>query len=185
MHSESIISLYDETASYRWSLLRLSLVFRYPESLEFKGRTHQRNFRFYKNIAPDGQASAAGIRRSFLGRRNAGTPSEAPARLQGDAEGNAQANGSATRFYTETHALTGFPKYFPPQHRGRRPDGLLRHRGRQATSNGSCPRDQRQRFVSAGRPLRKSLYHGESGPCFAKGRIRIAERRSGHRKMGG
>src|SRR5262245_45611780 len=138
MHSESNNSLYDETVAYRWSLLRLSLVFRYPESVEFEGRTDQRNFWFHKNIAADDQASATGVRRSFLGRRNARAPSEAPACLQRNAQRNAQANGTAARFYPKTHALAGFPKYFPAQHRGGRPDGLLCHGRMQTTGNGSC-----------------------------------------------
>src|SRR5215471_3613427 len=103
MHSESSIGLYDETVAYRWSLLRLSLVFRHPESVQFEGRTDQRNFRFHKNVAPDDQASATGLRRSVLGRRDARAPSKAAACLQGDAQRNAQANGSAARFYPKTH----------------------------------------------------------------------------------
>src|SRR6266508_1139336 len=114
MHSESIISLYDETAAYRWSLLRLPLVFRYPESIAFQRRADQRHFRLQKNVATDGQTSANGFRGGFLGRRNAGTPSEAPARLQGDAQGNAQANGPAVAIHPRNfNGIVGFSKHFP------------------------------------------------------------------------
>ena len=44
MHPESSISLSNETAAYRWSLLRLPVVLRHPESLQFSRRTDQCDF---------------------------------------------------------------------------------------------------------------------------------------------
>src|SRR6266446_7769615 len=114
MHPESSISLSNETAPYRRSLLRLSFVFRDPESVELERRTNERNFRVYKNAAADGQTLATGVRRSRMGRRCAAEASEIAARIQGDAQRDAEANDPATRLYPKTHALAGFSKYLPP-----------------------------------------------------------------------
>ena len=48
----------NETAADRRSLLRLPVVFRHPESLEFPRRTDQRHFRFYENAAVNGETFA-------------------------------------------------------------------------------------------------------------------------------
>src|SRR6266567_1694401 len=109
----------NETAACRWSLLRLSLIFRYSESLEFEGGTNERNFWIYKNLAADGQTFAAGVRRSGMGRRRAAETSGTAARLQRDAQRDAEANGPAARLYPKTHSLAGFSKYLSPGYRGR------------------------------------------------------------------
>src|SRR5262249_52317053 len=48
----------NETAVDRRSLLRLPVLFRHTESLEFSRRTDQRHFRFYKNAAINGETFA-------------------------------------------------------------------------------------------------------------------------------
>src|SRR5437667_12390582 len=99
MHPESSISLSNETAAHRWSLLRLPIVFRHPESLEFPRRTDQRHFRFYKNAAINGETFATGTGRSGMGRRPAPEASRAAACLQRNAQRNAQTDGPAARVY--------------------------------------------------------------------------------------
>src|SRR5438093_1421796 len=48
----------NETAAYRRSLLRLPLIFRYSESIEFPGRTDQCHLRFHEDAAVDGETFA-------------------------------------------------------------------------------------------------------------------------------
>src|SRR5215831_9555213 len=83
-----------EASSDRRSLLRISLVFCDPEPLQLPRGTDQCDFRIYQDPAADGQTSPAGARRGVLGRRNAGAASKIAAGLQGNAQGNAEANGS-------------------------------------------------------------------------------------------
>src|SRR5262245_1225780 len=48
----------EKTAFDRRSLLRLPVVFRHPESLEFPRGTDQRHFRFYENATVNGETFA-------------------------------------------------------------------------------------------------------------------------------
>src|SRR6266513_720505 len=61
-----------EAAFDRRALLRLPILFRDPEPLQFPGRTDERHFRVHENAPAHGQTSAAGIGRGVLGRRFAG-----------------------------------------------------------------------------------------------------------------
>src|SRR6059036_3795321 len=108
MHSESSVSLYNETAAHRWSLLRLSVVFRYPESLQFPRRTDERDFRLHQNSAVNAETFAARVRRSGLGRRRAPEASGTTTDLQGDAQRDAEAHDPAARLHSETHTFAGF-----------------------------------------------------------------------------
>ena len=81
MHPESSISLSNEIAAYRRSLLRLPLVFRYPESFELPRRTDERDLWLYENSAANAETFAARLRRSRLGPWRAAEASGAPARL--------------------------------------------------------------------------------------------------------
>src|SRR6266702_7746371 len=119
MHPESSISLSNEAAPHRWSLLRLPFVFRYPDSLQFARRTDQRDFRLYENAPANAETFATRFRRSRMGRRRAAEASGIATRVQGDAQRDAQAHDSAARVYPETHTLAGLSKYFPPGYRGR------------------------------------------------------------------
>src|SRR5712664_3589732 len=107
MHPESSVSLSNETAAHRWSLLCLPLVFRYPESLQFPGRTDQRHFRLYQNAAANAETFATRVRRSRLGRRRAAEASGTATRVQGDAKRDAEADDSAARVYPKTHTVAG------------------------------------------------------------------------------
>ena len=107
MHPESSISLFNETAPYRRPLLRLPIVFRYPESLQFPRRTNQRDFRLYKNAAANAEALAAWPGRSRMGRRSAAEASGTATRVQGDAQRNAQAHDPAARVHSQTHTFVG------------------------------------------------------------------------------
>src|SRR5437016_12848992 len=86
MHPESSISLSNETAPYRRPLLRLPIVFRDPESVQFPGRTDQRHFRFHKNFAPDGETFAAEPGRRGLVRSHAAAAGGMATCLQEDAK---------------------------------------------------------------------------------------------------
>ena len=59
MHPESSISLSNEAAAYRRPLLRLPLVFRHPEFVEFPRGANQRDFRLHENAAANVEAFAA------------------------------------------------------------------------------------------------------------------------------
>src|SRR4029077_3936542 len=107
MQSQSTIRLANETAAHRWSLLCLPLVFCYPESLQFQGRTDQRHFRLYQNAAANAETFATRVRRSRLGRRRDAEASGPATRLQGDAQRDAQAHDPAARVYPETHTVAG------------------------------------------------------------------------------
>src|SRR6266516_5472333 len=133
MQSQSTIRLANETAAHRWSLLCVPLVFRYPESLQFPGRTDQRDFRLYQNAAANAETFATRVRRSGLGRRRAAEASGTATRVQGDAKRDAEADDSAARVYPETHTVAGISKYFPARYRGRRSDVLLCHSRVQAS----------------------------------------------------
>ena len=85
----------DEVPLDRWSLLRLPVIFRDPKSFEFPRRADECHFRVHQNAAPDGQAFATGSRRRFLGRRPAPKAGRIATRLQRNAQGNADPNGTA------------------------------------------------------------------------------------------
>src|SRR6266566_7876713 len=116
MHPESSISLSNETAAYRWSLLRLPIVFRHSESLQFPRRTDQRHFRLYENAAANAETFATRFRRSCMGRRRAAEASGAPTSVQRDAQRDAQAHDPAARFHSATHTLARFSKHFSPRY---------------------------------------------------------------------
>ena len=143
MHPESSISLSNETAPYRWSLLRLQIVFRDPESVQFPGRTNQRHFRFHKNLATDGETFAAGAGRRGVGRRRAAAASGTATCLQGDAQRDANADDPAARFHSKNiNTSPWLQKYLSAEYRGRRFDGLLCNGRMQASGDGSRARDQ-------------------------------------------
>src|SRR5690348_8695123 len=96
--------LSNEIAANRRPLLRLSFVFRYPQSLEFQRGTHQRNFRFYKNVTADGETLATRAGRSFLGPRHAPTPCRTATCLQRNAQGNAPANDTSAGLYPKANS---------------------------------------------------------------------------------
>src|SRR2546421_12629734 len=100
----SRIQIRDEAAFNRWPLLRLPVVLRHPQSFQFQKRADQRHFRIHQEATVDAEASPAGARRGFLGRRNAGTPGEIAAGLQGNAQGNAVADGATARVYPKSDA---------------------------------------------------------------------------------
>src|ERR1700730_12006838 len=153
---ELILSLR-ETAFDRRTLLCLPVVLRHPEPLQFPGRTDQRHFWIHQNPAVDDQTSAAGTGRRLLGRGSPAKASRVATRLQGNAEGNAAADGAAARFHSKIDAVARVQEYFAAEHRGRRPDGLLRDGRLQAARHGSRARDQRQGFISTGRTRCDSL----------------------------
>ena len=107
MHPESSISLSNETAAHRRSLLRLSVVFRHTESLQFPRRTDQRDFRLYENAATNAETLATWLRRSGMGRRRAAEAGGTATRVQGDAQRNAQAHDPTARVHSETHTFVG------------------------------------------------------------------------------
>src|SRR5439155_1436767 len=106
----------NETVAYRWSLLRLPIVFRHSESLQFPRRTDQRHFRLYENAAANAETFATRFRRSCMGRRRAAETSGAPTGVQGDAQRDAQAHDPAARFHSATHTLARFSKHFSPRY---------------------------------------------------------------------
>src|SRR5205085_12203640 len=101
-----------ETPAHRRALLRLPIVFRDPESIQFAGRTDERDLRIHENAAAHDQTSPAGAGRGLLGRRFAGKTDDPPAGLQGNAQGNAAADGPATRLHSaRAHRVARLQKH--------------------------------------------------------------------------